>query len=194
MHANLHADQRYIEGLIKNDSTVIHEIYKNYSGKIIAFIKNNKGTADDARDVFQDALMAIYNAAVSRNFQLTCPFEAYLFMLCKSNWINRLKKNSRTSVTIDGDDGYKYEMDEHQKNIDEILHEREKMKLYESKFAELGEVCRNLITLSWGDLSMEQVAEKLGLTYAFARKKKSECIAKLTQLIQSDILFQQIKN
>lgn len=192
MHTVLHTDQRYIEGLIKNDSSVINEIYKNFSGKIIAFIKNNNGTTDDARDVFQDALMTIYHKAKESNFTLTCPFEAYLFMICKSNWINKLKRNSKTAVTINDGNGYKYEIDKEQKNIDEMLSEYDKMKLYQSKFDQLGEVCKQLITLSWTDMSMEQVAEKMNLTYAFARKKKSECISKLTNMIQNDSLYKQL--
>jgi len=41
--------------------------------------------------------------------------------------------------------------------------------------------------------SMEKVAEILGVTYGYARKKKSQCMGKLTQLVKDSNEFHQLK-
>ena len=41
---------------------------------------------------------------------------------------------------------------------------------------------------------MEEVAEFLGVTYGYARKKKSQCMGKLTQLVKNSNEFQQLKD
>ncbi len=40
---------------------------------------------------------------------------------------------------------------------------------------------------------MEKVAEILGVTYGYARKKKSQCMGKLTQLVKDSNEFHQLK-
>ena len=42
--------------------------------------------------------------------------------------------------------------------------------------------------------SMEEVAQKLGISYAYARKKKSLCVGKLTTMIQGSPQFQHLKD
>jgi hypothetical protein len=39
---------------------------------------------------------------------------------------------------------------------------------------------------------MEDVAKSLGVTYAYARKKKSLCIGQLTKLVQESPKFNQL--
>jgi hypothetical protein len=40
---------------------------------------------------------------------------------------------------------------------------------------------------------MEEVADFLGVTYGYARKKKSQCMGKLTQLVKNSNEFNQLK-
>ena len=42
-----------------------------------AFILNNNGTYDDARDVFQEAMITLYEKAKSESFVLTCQIKTY---------------------------------------------------------------------------------------------------------------------
>ncbi len=188
----MHSDQKYINGLAENNSYIIEEIYRKFVPKIKNYILQNSGNIDDAQDVIQDVLLTIYHQAKQNNLALTCPFDAYFFLLCKRKWLNELNKSRNKEVTIS----------ETTVSIDDSTRESifstelfgEKQALFEQMFEKLGEKCKEVIQLSFSIKSMEEVAEKLNVTYAYVRKKKSICISQLTEMIQQSTLYQQLKS
>ena len=180
----------YIDGLVQNNSGVIQSIYKKFVPKVKNYIRTNSGDDDQAQDVIQEVLITIYNQAKTNGLQLTCPFDAYFFLLCKRRWLNELKKSSNKEVTL---------MDE-TVSIDEPVQEMtfqteifdEKQSLFDEMFQKLGEKCQEVLKLSFVTKTMEEVAEKLNVTYGYVRKKKSLCTGQLTELIQQSPRFRSI--
>ena len=133
---NLHPDQMYIDGLVQNNSSIIQSIYKKFVPKVTNYIRTNSGDDDQAQDVIQEVLITIYNQAKTKGLQLTCPFDAYFFLLCKRRWLNEIKKSSSKEVTL------------HDENvsIDESVQEMtfqtevfdEKQSLFDEMFQKLG--------------------------------------------------------
>ena len=189
--AKVHDDQKYIDGLAQNNSEVIQLIYKNFAPKVIYYIQNNSGNNDDAQDVIQEVLATIYNQAKTYGLQLTCPFDAYFFLLCKRRWLNELKKPSKKQVTITDENV----------SIDESVQEMtfqteifdEKQSLFDEMFQKLGEKCKEVLQLSFVLKTMEEVALKMNVTYGYVRKKKSICTGQLTEMIQQSGRYKSIK-
>jgi RNA polymerase sigma factor (sigma-70 family) len=188
----IHPDQKYIEGLAVNNSAIIQEIYKKFVPKVVFYIKNNSGDQDQAQDIVQEIMILLFNQAKANTLQLTCPFDAYFFLLCKRKWLNELKKTSNKGVTITEDVGSinesGLELVEQTEQFDE------KQQLFDAMFLKLGDKCQELLKLSFSIKSMEEVAEKLNVTYGYVRKKKSLCIGQLTQWIQENNNFKSLKN
>ncbi|WP_445455965.1 RNA polymerase sigma factor [Flavobacterium sp. HNIBRBA15423] len=188
----IHEDQFYIEGLKNNDSSIINTIYKKFVPKVVHYIKMNSGDEDNAQDVIQEVLIAIYKQAKENNLQLTCPFDAYFFLLCKRRWLNELKKSSNKEVTLQDENVSKDE------SLQEMLFQTElfteKQALFEKMFQKLGEKCQEVLKLSFVTKTMEEVATKLNVTYAYVRKKKSLCTGQLTQMIQESPQYESLKN
>ncbi|MBL7885862.1 MAG: sigma-70 family RNA polymerase sigma factor [Flavobacterium sp.] len=187
----LHPDQLYIDGLAQNNSSIIQSIYKKFVPKVVHYIRTNSGDDDQAQDVIQEVLITIYNQSKTKGLQLTCPFDAYFFLLCKRRWLNEIKKTSSKEVTL------------HDENvsIDESVQEMtfqtevfdEKQSLFDEMFQKLGEKCQEVLKLSFITKTMEEVAEKLNVTYAYVRKKKSLCTGQLTEMIQQSSRYQSLK-
>ena len=188
----IHEDQKYIDGLLKNNSFIIQAIYDKFVPKVINYIKQNSGDADKAQDVVQDTLITIYNQASEKKLQLTCPFDAYFFLLCKRKWLNELKKSSNKEVTINEEVLSKD--DDAQELAFETSVFGEKQALFTEMFQKLGDACKDLLKATFKIKSMEEVATSLNVTYAYARKKKSLCIGKLTKLVQESPKFNQLNN
>ncbi|WP_281323625.1 sigma-70 family RNA polymerase sigma factor [Flavobacterium sp. IMCC34518] len=188
----VHLDQMYIEGLANNDSVIIHAIYKKFVPKVVHYIKNNSGDEDKAQDVVQEVMILLFNQAKAQQLKLSCPFDAYFFLLCKRKWLNELKKHSNKRVTIKDD------LVSISESVNELVlqteHFDEKQQLYDMMFEKLGDKCQELLKLSFTLPSMEEVAQKLAVTYGYVRKKKSLCIGQLTQWIQETNRFKSIKN
>ena len=184
MAKNIHTDQRYIIGLVNNDTVVINEIYKRCSGKVKSWITFNNGSEADAGDVFQEALMDIYRQAKYKSLELTCPLEPYILLICKRKWLNEIKKRSVLPVTNDDEDLLHIGEDTFA-NADELEKQLAESKLFFSSFEKLGERCREIISWSMKGEAQEKIAEALGVTYGYLRKKKSECMASLIKMVQS---------
>jgi RNA polymerase sigma factor (sigma-70 family) len=187
----LHPDQSYIDGLANNNSAIIQSIYKKFVPKVIHYIRNNSGDEEQAQDVVQEIMILLFNQAKEKKLQLTCPFDAYFFLLCKRKWLNEIKKTSNKGVTIKDDYA----------SIDESAQEMvmqteafdEKQQLFDTMFLKLGDKCQELLKLSFVIKTMEEVAEKLNVTYGYVRKKKSLCIGQLTEWIQESNRFKSLK-
>lgn len=188
----LHPDQLYIDGLVQNNSTVIQSIYKKFVPKVKNYIRMNSGDDDEAQDVIQEVLITIYNQAKTKGLQLTCPFDAYFFLLCKRRWLNELKKTSNKEVTLQDEN---VSIDESVQDLafqTEVFDE--KQSLFDEMFQKLGEKCQEVLKLSFITKTMEEVAAKLNVTYAYVRKKKSLCTGQLTEMIQQSNRYQSLKS
>lgn len=187
----IHSDQIYIDGLANNNSGIIRSIYKKFVPKVVSYIRNNSGDEDQAQDVVQEIMILLFNQAKAGKLQLTCPFDAYFFLLCKRKWLNELKKSSNKGVTINDDFTSNSEPTEEMVTQTEAY--EEKQQLFDAMFQKLGDKCQELLKLSFTLKSMEEVAEKLNVTYGYVRKKKSLCTGQLTQWIQETNRFKSLK-
>lgn len=189
--SKIHPDQIYIEGLAANDSAVIESIYKKFVPKVVSYVMNNSGDRDQAQDVVQEIMILLFNQAKANVLQLSCPFDAYFFLLCKRKWLNELKKTSNKGVTINEDAASINESAN--ELVDQAEEFEEKQQLFDIMFQKLGDKCQELLKLSFTIKSMEEVAEKLNVTYGYVRKKKSLCIGQLTEWIQESKNFKSLK-
>ena len=62
--------QDLLEALLAGDNKGIREIYRLYLPRAANLITRNGGNAEDAKDIFQEALVIIYEKASKPDFQL----------------------------------------------------------------------------------------------------------------------------
>ena len=186
----VHEDQKYIDGLVNNNSFIIQTIYDKFVPKVINYVKKNSGDEEYAQDVVQDTIITIYNQATQKNLQLTCPFDAYFFLLCKRKWLNTLKKINNKEVTIN-EEVLSKDDDAAQFVFETSIFEN-KQNLFNQMFDQLGKACKDLLNATFKIKSMEEVAASLNVSYAYARKKKSLCIGQLTKMVQESPTFNQL--
>ncbi|WP_336068145.1 sigma-70 family RNA polymerase sigma factor [Mesoflavibacter sp. CH_XMU1404-2] len=186
----VHEDQKYIDGLVNNNSFIIQAIYDKFVPKVINYVKQNSGDEEYAQDVVQDTIITIYNQATKKNLQLTCPFDAYFFLLCKRKWLNTLKKINNKEVTIN-EEVLSKDDDAAQFVFETSIFEN-KQNLFNQMFDQLGKACKDLLNATFKIKSMEEVAASLNVSYAYARKKKSLCIGQLTKMVQESPTFNQL--
>jgi len=180
----IHSDQRYIEALLQNDLQVVEEIYQRFAPAIRSHILKNRGSEDDAADIFQESLIDIYKQAKHKDLQLTCPFEPFLLLVCKRKWLNEIKKRGHSPVTKLSDDLSDWGEDVFAA-AERVSNEEDKARIFLQQFERLGEKCREILRLSLTGHRQEKIAETLGVTYGYLRKKKSECMATLLSYIQA---------
>ena len=180
----IHPDQRYLIGLLNNDNQVVEEIYRRFAPSIKNHILHNRGSEDDAADIFQESLVDLYNQAKYKGLQLTCPFEPFLLLVCKRKWLNEIKKRGHHPVTKSTDDVSDFGEDVFAA-AEQAGQEEDKARVFLQQFERLGEKCRELLRLTLTGDRQEKIAETLGITYGYLRKKKAECMSTLLSYIQA---------
>ena len=109
----MHADHRFIEALRTGDPRGTREIYERHAREAVRWIQNNNGSEADAADVFQEAVVAIFEKAQQPDFVLTCPLGALLHLIYSRKWIDRLREKKRdATVRITEEARYKTETTE----------------------------------------------------------------------------------
>jgi DNA-directed RNA polymerase specialized sigma24 family protein len=93
----MHPDHQYIEALRNNDPRGIRALYTNYADQARRWVMQRNGTLADARDVFQEAMMALFEKSRDPDFVLTCPIGALLHVIYSRKWIDRLRTQTRES-------------------------------------------------------------------------------------------------
>ncbi|MFK7922446.1 MAG: RNA polymerase sigma factor [Bacteroidia bacterium] len=179
-----HTDQYYLDGIQKGQQDVLNAVYSRHFALIQRYIENNDGTREDGRDIFQDALVLIYQRLNSPNkgFVLTSTFGTYLFSVCKYLWMNQLRKKGRKVLSIENQVDIASDWD-----IDSSQAINERNKLFQEKLKELGEDCQRLLMLFFQKTPMLQIAEVMGFkSVQYAKKRKFTCKEQLIKRIKAD--------
>ena len=113
-------------------------------------------------------------------------------MVVRSLWMNELSRRKQKRVTISDLKGYTNKQDQYDFPFseDDILKE----ELFKECFLKLGEKCKSILEGAWTGIPLMELAENLDMSYAFLRKKKSECISKLIKSVQESPMFKIIKS
>ena len=178
------------KSLIHGDAKGIQKTYDLVFPRVLQFVLKNNGYKDDAKDVFQEALIQLITRFKSIDKDLDISLEAYLFTMCKNLWRQELNKKKR--VTKELETTYTIETND-EIFIDEDI-EVEKRELYQSKFDELSDNCKIILTLFYKKASYKEMIEILPYrNEATIRQRVFKCRKKLSFLIRSDIRFTKIK-
>ncbi|MDR2284275.1 MAG: sigma-70 family RNA polymerase sigma factor [Sphingobacterium sp.] len=188
----MHIDQIYIQYLKENDSKGIQLIYNKYAKQIVILIKQNNGSEDDGYDILQESLMDIYHMAHQRDFVLTTSFGSFLSLVCKRKWLNALKKKQREQVT-NGEEELLYVEDKSYDEWEQMLLQVDRENHVMEILEKMGQSCQDIIKRCLVEKQQERIAESLGITYAYLRKKKSECMATLIKKVKESNIFKSLK-
>lgn len=184
----MHIDQIYIQYLVENNHTGIQLIYNKYAKQIVTLIQQNNGTEDDGYDILQESLVDIYHMAKNRDFKLTTNFGSFLNLVCKRKWLNALKKNQKLQVTK-ADDSLLYIEDQSENEWADMIAKVDKENKVMEILATLGNSCQEIIKRCLIEKHQEKIAESMGISYAYLRKKKSECMASLVKKVKESGYF-----
>jgi RNA polymerase sigma factor (sigma-70 family) len=86
-------EKRIIEGLIQKDEDSYRQLYTDYYRVVERYILQNKGTTDDAKDIFQETLIILHRKAGSSEISLTSSLKTYIYAIGRNLWLKKLREN-----------------------------------------------------------------------------------------------------
>jgi RNA polymerase sigma factor (sigma-70 family) len=169
-----------LEGLAASDKKAIEAIYRDNFNMIQSLVINNNGSADDAKDVFQEAMIVLYEKARSGNFELNCQIKTYMYSVCRRLWLKRLQQLNRFSPPVESLElsvPVEEEIEEHEKRNSEF-------EMMDKAIGSLGEPCKSLLEAYYlQKQNMQVIAVNFGYTNADnAKNQKYKCLMRLKKI------------
>lgn len=180
-------ENELLRGLAANDRDVIEAIYRDNYPMVQAFILNNSGNSDEARDIFQETMIVLYEKSTLEEFELNCQLKTYIYSVCRRLWLKRLQQLQRYSSLVENvEDSVPVDEDieKHEKHNSDFL-------LMETAMNKIGEPCKSLLDAYYiQKKNMQEIAGEFGYTNADnAKTQKYKCLLRLKKLF-----FAQYKN
>lgn len=177
-------DSKIIKGLKTNDNDSIEAIYNNCFPSIEAYVINNSGSNFDAKDIFHDGLIVLYNKLKEPNFELKVELKTYLYSICSRMWLKRLQRRKLFNEIQKSPEFKALEMG----YIADFELESQ-LAFIRRKIFSLNSGCKRLLLLFLEGHSLEDIATKLNYTYNYTKKKKFTCKELLKRMIKEDRHF-----
>lgn len=178
----------YLKGIAQNDFEVLQQIYKESLPGVQRYVTKNSGTPDDARDVFQDAIVIIFKKVSKQELVLTTRFNVYLFSICRRLWLKQLKKKWNKEVPFESKREFGFEDD-----FAETMLKSRKWELFNKYFQKLSEECQQALKLLFNGESSKEIAQKMGYSEDYAKRKKYKCKIQLTDMVRNDPEYRALK-
>jgi RNA polymerase sigma factor (sigma-70 family) len=179
-----YSDAVIIEGLIQKDAKIIKYVFDEYFRTIKSFILRNNGITQDAEDVFQDAMVIIFQKAMDNELVLECSFFTFLYSVCRNLWLQKLEKSRNNAEVQD--------IENHIELSDEMMfeiydEEREKAKIFQQHFLSLSEDCQKILRLFLKKIPLSEIARTMGYkTIQYTKTRKFSCKESLKRRIIND--------
>jgi len=180
-------EKALLQGLARSDKKAIESIYRENYNMVQSLIINNSGSTDDAKDIFQEAMIVLYEKVRSGTFELNCLIKTYVYSVSRRLWLKRLQQMNRYVPAM--------ENLQDTVSVDEDVEENERInsefQAMEKAINSLGEPCKSLLEAYYLEKkSMVEIALFFGYTNAEnAKNQKYKCLVRLKK-----IFFAQYKN
>src|SRR3954469_22396747 len=126
-------EKEIFERIKKGDEKALEFLYKKYYRMMTKLVITNSGTEDEARDVYQDALIVFWQKATSGNLVLTSKMSTYVYSICQNLWRKELDRKKRLSN------------EEKDTAVSLDLDGPEREKIIARCMEQLGETCRKVL-------------------------------------------------
>jgi len=151
---------------------------------VLQFIIQNSGNEQDAKDIYQESIIVLYNKIQEGSFELNSKLKTYIYSVARRLWLKKLNsKYRKTTVIRDFEENIPLEDD-----LGKLVEKEEHFKILQGALEKLGQPCKALLEDFYMDgLSMEDLSEKFGYTNAEnAKNQKYKCLLRLKKIFFID--------
>jgi RNA polymerase sigma factor (sigma-70 family) len=184
-------DTQIIQAILSGkDDSVLKELYSVVLPKVKRFILGNNGSNDDAKDIFQEAVLLFYKQVKLGKFNDTYEISGYIFTIGKNLWIDQARKNKNRHFSQVDD----LSLVEYNNTPIDMIMNTERSNLLSKALDYLGEHCKTLLTYSVYDhISMKEIAEKMNYASENAAKTANyKCKQRLIQILKNNKVYSEL--
>ena len=178
-------NEEIIHGFKSKNNLIINSVYQDLYPTVESIVCSNSGGAEDASDIFQNAMVYIYEKAKFNKLVIRESVNSFIISICKYQWLSKLIEEKRKEDILK-EFAYHYyieiewEGDAHiQESLINIVNEHlDQMK---------SKKCKKTLELFFKGLSYSKMVSLLGLgSELYAKSLKYRCIKRLIETVLND--------
>ena len=182
---SLLTDDELLSGLANGSDDALTQLYRRYFPMVLHFVISNNGSEDEAKDVYQEALIVLYEKVRGGSFELHCQLKTYVYSVGRRLWLKQLAHKSR--FMVNDTEHLATDSNAVEQVSDDLIDHEERDRQFElmaDSLNRLGEPCRTLLDDFYiRHLSMQDITQKFGYTNADnAKTQKYKCLMRLKRL------------
>lgn len=89
------SNRELIDGIREGNTQVLEYLYRRYHSRMLKNICSWGESPENAEDIFQDALTAIFINSQQDHFDIYCSFFTYLYSVSRRTWLNKKRREKR---------------------------------------------------------------------------------------------------
>lgn len=168
---------------LRSDVKNLDSLYINHKEYSFNFMRKMHNDENVLMDIYQDALIVLYEKAQDKSFELTCSIQTYLNSVCRNQILNRFKKDSKmVSFSEEFDPTINHKIEEEEEEDDE---RNALIQMALNNMKDAGGPCYEILKrFFYEKQSMQEIAEKMNYTNAAnAKNQKARCQKKLKEAV-----------
>jgi RNA polymerase sigma factor (sigma-70 family) len=176
-------NQEIIDAILNGHNTkVLNHLYQSALPQIMKYICLNNGDEDEAKDIFQDAVVSLFTTVRLGKFEQGKDVNGFLYFVARNLWINRVKRRNRQM------DISTMLMEPLEDSHLAVIITKEKEALIDRVMSKVGDKCKQLLKyVIYDNLSMREVAEKMNFAgETVAKSTHYRCKQRLMELVEKD--------
>jgi RNA polymerase sigma factor (sigma-70 family) len=173
-----YSNQEIIEGIKNSRSAIFKFIYEQFYPMIYQYVLTNNGNHEEARDLFQDGIIVLYEKSLKSDFKLTSSIGTFLYAVCQKMWLNKLNRQKKR-------ESLQEKVPEQAEDKDFLNEETtEKQYLLGQLFKKIGESCRKILMKKYYEKRKDkEIAEELNLSGSdYVKTQRYRCLKQLKKL------------
>lgn len=175
--------QEIVDAIITGQNTwVLNHLYKTSLPQIVRYVSMNSGDEEEAKDIFQDAVVALFTTVKLGKFDKEKDVNAYVYSVSRNLWINRVRRRNRQQGLE------KVTLTEAGETPLAVVLSEEKKEVISELLEKAGSKCKELLRYSlYDNLSMKEIAVKMGFSGEdVAKTSHYRCKQKLIEIVEND--------
>ena len=171
------------DGLLLNDPEVFRYLYRSYGAMIVGYVRKNKGSDVDAREMVHTVMIELWSAVREGRYQEDGKLERFIYMLSSNTWRDELRRRKvrRTDEFVPEQLSH---ADESELLVSAAIVKDQRIEAIHHCLQQLDSPCDEIIKLyHLQEISLQDVANKMNYDYNNLRKRIFDCRKKLKKLV-----------
>lgn len=161
------------------------KLYADYFPVVHIFVQRNKGTKEDAEDLFQEAMLVLIEKLKQDDFVLSASLKTYMMAISKNLWFKHLRDTKKNTTTEFADIHSAFLMEEVNEAIEKERNYWDKLNAYLSS---VSSHCKTILEMFYFEKkTIDEIQKHFGYsTIHNAQNQKYKCVEQVKAVKAKD--------